>query len=128
MRNVSGGNGTVVNSTDGDRENFRAARESVTITKSKRNARVHSTGVNKSVCVYGFMFGEGEGNRNKEMIGGRRGGMNMGREMEEGSRKVRMRRERWRTGKGVEIGAGRRPLHAGCSPLIRGLRDLRVTP
>ena len=128
VRNVTGSDGAFINSANGDWRIFRAARESVAIAKGKGNTRICSTRVDESVCMYGFMFGEREGDGDEEMVRGRRGGMDMGRETEAGSGKARTRRERWRTGKGVEIGARRRPVRLGCSPLFRGLRDLRATP
>ena len=68
MCNVTGSDGTVIHSANGNGRIFRAARKSVAVTKSERNARVRSTGINESVCMYGFVFREGEGNGDEKMI------------------------------------------------------------
>ena len=70
MCNVTGSDGTVIHSANGNGRIFRATRKSVTITKSKRDARVRSTGIDESVRMYSFVFWEGEGNGDEKMIRG----------------------------------------------------------
>ena len=70
VRNISRSNRAIINSLNGDGRNFRAARKSITVTKSERDTRVRGTGIDESVCMYGFVFWEGEGNGDEKMIGG----------------------------------------------------------
>ena len=70
MCNVTGSDGTVIHSANGNGRIFKAARESVAIAKGEGNARVRSTGIDESVRMYSFVFWEGEGNGDEKMIRG----------------------------------------------------------